>query len=382
MPFRARMTSNHGLEKDARFTRTSQPGRYVLSAVREKSEMKVLSFAKAIEASESYPKRHLLLGNGFSIACRPDIFVYGKLFEQADFSSLSKAAKDAFSALGTTDFERVIRALNDAAALAETYGVGAKRVERMRKDAFRLKELLVQTIAKSHPERPTAILDDEYSHCQEFLQNFSTIYTLNYDLLLYWTQMHHDDRANRTSDDGFRTSQDDIESGEESDYVVWEPGQSHGQNTWFLHGALHVFDSGIEIQKYTWNRTGVRLIEQTRDALSRDYFPLFVAEGTSDDKLKRIRHSDYLAKAFRSFQSIQYCLFIYGHSLAANDEHYLRVIERGKIKHVFVGLHGDPKSKVNKRIIRRARQLSDNRGDRRPLKVDFYDSSSAKVWSS
>lgn len=126
----------------------------------------------------------------------------------------------------------------------------------------------------------------------------------------------------------------------------------------------------------------MRLIEQTRDALSRNYFPLFVAEGTTNEKLERIRHIDYLAKAYRSFQSIQYCLFIHGHSLAPNDEHFLKLIERGKIAHVFIGLHGDPKSKDNKKIIRRANHLRDNRGAQRPLKVDFYDSTSAKVWSS
>lgn len=344
--------------------------------------MKILSFEEAISASNTYRKRHLLLGNGFSIDCRPDIFVYSKLFEQADFSALSASAKEVFRVLGTPDFERVIRALNDAAVLAPKYGVSEKKSMRMRDDANKLKELLVQTIAKSHPERPSDIFDSEYAHCQAFLANFSTIYTLNYDLLLYWAQMHHENDSKRTSDDGFRTSQDDIEYGFESEYVVWEPGQSHGQNTWFLHGALHVFDSGAEIQKYTWNRTGVRLIEQTREALSRDFFPLFVAEGSSAEKLERIRHSDYLAKAYRSFQSIQYCLFIHGHSLASNDEHFLKLIERGKVAHVFVGLHGDPNSKDNKLIAHRAKKLSDNRGSRHPLSVSFYDSSTANVWSS
>lgn len=251
----------------------------------------------------------------------------------------------------------------------------------MREDAKKLKELLVQTIARSHPAGPSDISDDEYAHCQTFLGKFSTVYSLNYDLLLYWTQMHHEDATKRTSDDGFRTSQDDIELRCESDYVVWEPDQSHEQNTWFLHGALHVFDSGIEIKKYTWNRTGVRLIEQTRNALSRDFFPLFVAEGTSKEKLERIRHSDYLAKAYRSFQSIQHSLFIHGHSLASNDEHFLKLIERGKLAHIFVGLHGCPDLLGNKQVIRRAQQMSDNRGPRRPLRIDFYDSATANVWA-
>jgi len=342
--------------------------------------MGVLTFTESINASAGYSKRHLLLGNGFSIACRPDIFRYDKLFEQADFSALPDSAKSAFSVLHTTDFERVIKALRDSAAIAALYGVTNAQVEAMRSDADALKELLVQTIAQSHPALPDDITDAEYAACQRFLANFDTTYSFNYDLLLYWTHMHRENRADVQSDDGFRTSQSDIESGIASEYVVWEPGQSHDQNMWFLHGALHVFDSGTEIQKYTWNRTGIRLIEQIREALSRDFFPLFVAEGSSTEKLERIRHSDYLAKAYRSFQEIQHCLFIYGHSLAANDEHYLRLIEKGKLAHIFVGLYGDPESNMNRQIIERAKAMPLVRRGKRELRVDFYDSESARVW--
>lgn len=342
--------------------------------------MPILTFAQAIDASASYPKRHLLLGNGFSIACRPDIFRYDKLFEQADFSALPDSAKSAFSVLHTADFERVIKALRDSATIAGLYGVTSAQVEAMRAEADALKELLVQTIAQSHPALPGDITDDEYAACQAFLEHFSTTYTLNYDLLLYWTHMHRENRADVQSDDGFRTSQSDIESGIESEYVVWESGQSHDQNMWFLHGALHVFDSGTEVQKYTWNRTGIRLIEQIREALSRDFFPLFVAEGSSAEKLERIRHSDYLAKAYRSFQEIQHCLFVYGHSLAANDEHYLRLIEKGKLSHIFVGLYGDPESDANRQIIARAKAMPLAGRRKRELRVDFYDSESAQVW--
>jgi hypothetical protein len=342
--------------------------------------LNLLTFQQAIKSSASYSKRHLLLGNGFSIACRPDIFRYEKLFEQADFSNLSESAQRAFGALNTTDFERVIKALRDAAGLAVLYNLPEHNALQMRTDADALKELLVQTIANSHPPFPSDISDGEYAACQQFLSNFNNTYTLNYDLLLYWSHMHHESSAEIQSDDGFRTSQNDIDDGIESDYVVWESSQSHEQNMWFLHGALHVFDSGTEIQKYTWSRTGVRLIEQIRDALSRDLFPLFVAEGSSDEKLERVRHSDYLAKAYRSFQEIQHCLFIYGHSLAANDDHYLRLIEHGKLSHIFVSLYGDPTSNDNKEIIQRAKGMSLRRGAKRPLRVDFYDSESAKVW--
>jgi hypothetical protein len=343
--------------------------------------MEVLSFQQALADATDCSRQHLLLGNGFSIACRANIFTYGKLLEQADFASLSPAARQAFDTLQTQDFERVIRALRDSTLLMSLYSPGSDLHDRMTRDADGLRDLLVQTIAGSHPERPSDIHDDEYAQCQTFLQNFNTVYTFNYDLLLYWTRMHVPEGQRPQSDDGFRKIEDDPDAA----YVVWEPGQSHEQNMWFLHGALHVFDSGTEIQKYTWKNTGIRLIEQIRGALERGFFPLFVAEGSSYEKLVRVRHSDYLAKAYRSFAEIGGALFVYGHSLSENDEHYLKLIERGKIARLYVGVHGDPTSEGNRRIIRRAERMKDarNQGGRKrksDLVVQFYDSASAKVW--
>lgn len=224
----------------------------------------MLSFAEAIEDSKRYTRRHLLLGNGFSIACKPDIFLYGKLFERANFSALSESARSAFDALSTQDFERVIKALRDAERLSALYGAGDEARAAMAADANGLREVLVQTIAASHPARLSDISNAEYAACRTFLEHFNSVYTLNYDLLLYWAQMHTEEGEDPDSDDGFRKPVDDFEAA----YVTWDSTQSHDQNTWFLHGALHLFDAGTEIQKYTWVNTGIALIDQIRDALS------------------------------------------------------------------------------------------------------------------
>lgn len=338
--------------------------------------MPLLTFSEALIEAQSYNRKHVMLGNGFSIACRPHIFAYGKLYEQADFSKISPTAKQAFAALGTQDFEKVIKALRDASAITTAYGGPPALAAAFTADADGLRELLVQTIAATHPSWPGDLSEEEYQSCRAFLGNFDTLYTLNYDLLLYWVQMHTEEGAAPASDDGFRKPDDDFDSA----YVVWEPGQSHDQNMWFLHGALHVFDAGIEIQKYTWRNTGVRLIDQIRNALSKNYFPLFVSEGTSAEKYERIRHNDYLAKAYRSFSSIQGALFIYGHSLAENDDHYLRCISKGKLSQLYVGLYGDPNSDANKFIVRRAAQLANGRRVKNPLNVSYFNAASAKVW--
>lgn len=338
--------------------------------------MQILTFHQALEDAERYSKRHLFLGNGFSIACRPGIFAYGRLYEQADFSKLSSTARLGFEALRTQDFERVIKALQDAATVLTAYNGAPAIVDSVLSDADGLRELLVQTIAASHPAWPGEVTDSEYSACRKFLGNFSSVYTLNYDLLLHWAKMHVPEGERPDCDDGFRSLEDDPDAS----YVVWDPSHSRSQTLWFLHGALHLFDSPVEIQKYTWANTGVRLIDQIRGALSQNCFPIFVSEGTSAEKYERIRHNDYLAKAYRSFQSIGGALFIFGHSLAENDEHYLKCVRGGKLDHVYVGLYGDPESDSNKFIRRRAVDFSVSRKRKVQRKVSFYDAASAKVW--
>lgn len=339
--------------------------------------MPLMTFAEALEDAQRSKKRHLLLGNGFSIACRPDIFLYGRLYEKADFRMLSPTAKFAFEALETQDFERVIKALRDSQKILSAYGAMSSLTKTLADDADALRELLVQTIASSHPAWPGEITDQEYKSCREFIANFDNIYSFNYDLLLYWAQMHTAEGESPNSDDGFRKQEDNYDAG----YVVWEPSQSHEQNMYFLHGALHVFDAGTEIRKYTWVNTGVRLVDQIRDALSKGFFPLFVSEGTSSEKLERIRHNDYLAKAYRSFSEITGALFIYGHSLAENDEHFLKRIEKGKLSSVYVGIYGDQTSEANRKVISRANQFVSARAASRPLQVQFFDAASARVWS-
>jgi hypothetical protein len=340
--------------------------------------MALFSFKEALEDSRQYSAiPHLLLGNGFSIACRPNIFVYGKLFEQADFNKVSPYVKKVFAALKTQDFEKVIKSLRDTGAVLTAYGVDPALLLQLESDANGLRELLVETIAASHPAQPSEITEEEFKACRAFLENFKVVFTFNYDLLLYWTQMHTDFGTDPTSDDGFRKNADNYDA----DYVVWEPSQSHEQNMYFLHGALHIFDAGTEVQKYTWNNTGVRLIDQIRDAISKDHFPIFVSEGTSAEKYERIRHSDYLAKAYRSFIECKGSLFVLGHSLAENDEHYLKAIEKGKFSFLYVGLHGDPNSHDNLRIIARAERMT--RAARTRLRgVAFFDSATAKVWKT
>jgi hypothetical protein len=182
-------------------------------------------------------------------------------------------------------------------------------------------------------------------------------------------------------DDGFRRP----DTGEE-EYVTWEVDNTLQQTIYYLHGALHLFDAGPELQKFTWKNTGVRLTEQVRSALEESKYPLIVSEGTSNEKLARIKHSGYLHRGLASLPRITGSLFVYGASFADNDENILRRVENGNVTRLYVSLFGSPDSKTNKAIVSRVKKMPKNREvhahRRRPIPLDvfFFDAKSARVW--
>jgi hypothetical protein len=364
----------------------------------------MISFDEALALSED-SKRHLLIGNGFSIALFPDRFTYKSLLGEAKEAGLFEKYPElgqAFEILNTTDFEVVLQALVRMRNLIHLYVKDPDPAAKMAEHVERLKEALVHAIAGKHPERLDEIKEEQFTAARTFLARFAAknlankgnIYTLNYDLLLYWTLMHDprpewdgkkfilpDDPLYLASDDGFRAPDDNFDA----PYVAWDvDGGSNTQNIHYLHGGLHLFDAGSELRKICWERAGgIPLMDQIHSALDNDLYPLFVSEGSADSKLARILHSGYLTRSFKSFAGI--CqrpatnLFVYGHSLADSDEHILKLVEKGSCGRLFVSLFGDPDSPENRSIFQRAEAIAAAR-ERAKLEVHFFDAKSANVW--
>src|SRR5690606_40531822 len=82
---------------------------YILSLHDALPILKIYKYKDILEqANELGCKKHLLLGNGFSIAWNKDIFNYESLYNSIDFSK-KKRLKKVFDQLKTTDFEYVLR---------------------------------------------------------------------------------------------------------------------------------------------------------------------------------------------------------------------------------------------------------------------------------
>ena len=307
----------------------------------------MITLAEAFERTDGQ-YRYLLLGNGFSISLFPKCFSYASLFEEAANAGLFKAhpeVEKAFELLGTTDFELVMETLKGASTLAAIYGGDQKK---MSEHSEALKDILVNSIAGRHPERPNAISEDQYRNCRAFLAQFigenlaktGKAFSLNYDLLLYWSVLHDivglewDNLTIKESvdqilrhDDGFRLPEDDFDA----EYVAWDQfSASNKQTITFLHGALHLYEKGPELAKLCWERSGNKpLIDQIRAALDDDRYPLFISEGSSQKKMRRINKSAYLSKALRSFSgccgTVNANLFVIGHTVV-----YLTVVSTGQ----------------------------------------------------
>lgn len=165
----------------------------------------------------------LLLGNGSSIAVWPH-FGYGSLLDQTD---LSRNDHRLFLVLGTSNFESVLSALNLAERVCRQEGHDHRDAHRRYRGVRRA---LVRGVNSVHVVWSSVGVAVRRRMRNEMLR-FRTVYSTNYDLLVYWAVM-----TDRPAD--FRD-------------FFWGPGHSfdHGDvdvptgitTVLYLHGALHLY---------------------------------------------------------------------------------------------------------------------------------------------
>jgi hypothetical protein len=325
-------------------------------------------------------KKHLMLGNGFSVALFPKIFNYKTLAENIE----SERINMLFDAINTHDFEFVMRRLLEAMDIVKHYDSSEEISSSMQGDIEELKKTLIQVITKAHPSKPSEITDDQYENCRHFLLHFKegNTYTFNYDLILYWVLMHfHENKELKLPcDDGFRYPYTDayVSEWERDTSLHWEIGREHGQNIYYIHGAMHIFSDGLDIEKLSYTNLGVPLADQVKHAIDQNKFPVFISEGSTKHKLARIKKNGYLSRTFSSLKNITGNLFIFGHSIRDEDDHVFDFINQNNKKlQIFIGLFGDLSQKHNQIIVAKIEGWR----KKYPTKVfEFYDSSTVNVW--
>jgi hypothetical protein len=323
----------------------------------------VVDFGEAINITKDEPKT-VLLGNGFSIARAGGVFNYANLLEKADLATESPIKK-VFDVLQTSDFEEVMNALEHAAKIEQAYG-DDERSSNFLQDAAKVREALIQAVRAVHPGVRFEIPDKQIDSCANFLDNFVNIFTLNYDLQMYWVILQ---RLQRRHTDGFGLGNETngFRTFSESAYC----------STYYLHGALHLFEDekgGTRKRILTSSMIVDDIAETIRNSRQ---LPLFVAEGSTLKKLKKINSVPYLRYCYENLKKISGSLIVFGHSASENDIHiYDAIFSSPELKKVFFCVHSPEHdwSQLRERLARFGERRKD-------VEACYVNAATAGVWS-
>ncbi len=327
--------------------------------------MPLQTFEDTLEQLEAGEQPSILLANGFSRAWNNRTFNYENLFDEANFRDSNHELREVFDRFETFDFEKVMHALQSAEQVCETYGVNRNIIQQIQDDQEQLKDSLIEVIANTHPHRPGLITDDRFTSTRRFLTCFSNIFSLNYDLLLYWA-------INKSNLPPFRPDRwcgmKDGFNGNE-----W---QQRTQNLHFLHGGLHLYNNEKGIYKRVYDQEDWdAIVDQVRRWLDAGEFPLFVSEPTYQRKLEKIKHSPYLNACYQALGELRGTLYIHGHSIAENDRHIFDQINRSRVNKVFISIFGDENQEWNREAM-----VNADRFLVRDIDIEFYDAATAPIW--
>lgn len=344
--------------------------------------MTLQSYDEIISYLKKQKRRpNLLLGNGFSMAYNPNIFSYNALhqfIENIEDELLSKL----FGIVKTKNFELVMQQLDNFCELIQAFGTDKELLERVQAANAHLKTSLIDAIKVLHPEHVFKISDEESQQCARFLNPYIThghIFTANYDILLYWVLM----RNNMENCDGFGRDREDDPEDHDTDpqYSELRWGKyKEIQNVHYLHGALPLFDTGINIVKEEYD--GSYLLENITKRLNVGQYPVFVAAGNGDEKLNHIVHNQYLSFCYDALTKLDGSLVTFGFNFGLYDQHIIQAINQAtklrkidgktyKLYSVYIGVYSEADEKHIKSLV-------DSKKFK--CKVNLFDAKSAKVW--
>ncbi|GAA4694121.1 DUF4917 family protein [Promicromonospora umidemergens] len=245
----------------------------------------------------------LLLGNGASMNIWP-AFGYDSLFEKA---TLSVSARHIFGPVGT-NFETALEYIQHARVVLQAL---RKPVDAVGALYDEIRDSLFNVVNDAHME--WGLLSDECATVvADALKFHSAVFTTNYDLLIYWSLMSGDRQHLQGTTDLF-SGQDELR---------FNPGLFARTTFYYLHGAIHLWQDDDGVNGKWASREG-RSLRQIASQYRPDsqIRPLFVSEGTSEEKLRTIRRSPYLSHCLNALTADAGDIVVFGHSLSIQDKH-------------------------------------------------------------
>ncbi|MBT5766541.1 MAG: DUF4917 family protein, partial [Kordiimonadaceae bacterium] len=277
----------------------------------------------------------LLLGNGFSIEFHKG-FEYSNLWESAKYEGFIGDEIDELAGIFSIapNFEHLLRKLYTAEVVNKHLNINEVLIQ----EAYeKLRKALIETVRKVHCKHND--ISERLEEPIPFLKNFKTIFSLNYDLLIYWMILI--DINNKTGHpfrDCFNKNRF------EYNWEIYRTPYDYETNrtlVFYPHGALHLMQTKEEIDEKIIAE-GSTLLETIIGQWNKDTcLPLFVSEGNSEKKMQFIRRSKYLSTIYHEIlPKSGPTLVIMGWSMDIKvDAHILKQIGKGNYEKIAIAVH-------------------------------------------
>ncbi|MCC8351893.1 DUF4917 family protein [Bacillus sp. AF23] len=316
--------------------------------------------------SNEYPDllENLLTGNGFSIEFN-DNFKYGGLLDYLNHEhKLDDIEQELFKSFNTTNFEFVLNSLLTAIKINETYKIENKDLW---KSYETIKQHLIYAVKGIHPERYSLNIKKLAWSFNIFKSN---IFTTNYDLLSYWAllEVKRSKGENNTGD---------FFLGRRPENLTFQPDYfaEHQFKLYYLHGGLHFFESNGDIIKIRPDK--YKILDTITNEYDKGNFPLYVSEGTYENKLAQIKRNRYLNFCYDKLLKTCKGITLFGQSLQPKyDQHLIDAIKSSNVKYIAFGVYETP-AESKEFIIENTKKNFNDIGDKEILYFDsheFFDS--------
>ncbi|EGQ7791350.1 TPA: DUF4917 family protein [Vibrio cholerae] len=291
----------------------------------------MVKFHKELERCDG--EKAVILGNGFGIAydiaAEEDNFNWNTLLDLCEIeegSQLHRMLAESFY-----DFELVHQKLNNAIDVIALYDPKSDLTSELQSQIQHLREQLVIAVSNSHPSAFTTDCSPKKERqrkkrvekCRTFLGNFDNVFSLNYDLLLYWVRCFENKHLGKDSFSRF------------DDELVFSPDEN--ANFFFPHGSLFLYRDGVGATKSRSSRANPILARLERN-IENGVFPMCVSEGTGEQKLEAIKNNYYLHYAYNRIKECEGTIFTFGCSfLDSKDDHIIKAMLQSPAAKIVVG---------------------------------------------
>lgn len=331
-------------------------------------------------------KKHLLFGNGFSMAYDRNIFSYNALSSFIETTG-DPLIKNLFEKLNTKNFELIMQQLDNFCEIAEIFSDDKTLVPKIKTASEKLKNSLIEAVKELHPEHVFKIPEEKSVACisflQEYLNNNGLVFSTNYDLLLYWVLMRN---GAQNATDGFGR---DLETELDDEHFIEPDDLEYSELRWgkykdeqtihYLHGTLPIFDTGVNIVKVEYD-TSHYLLQNVKDRIDKKEYPIFVTAGNGKEKLTHIMHNKYLSFCYEQLCEIQGSLVTFGFNFGEYDTHIIDAINVAakmgkkmpdKLWSVYIGVYSDEDLQHIRDIEKKFK-----------CKVTPYNARTANIWGN